>query len=90
MKHNERVNLENLDFKLVDKEVEADKVARATTVVIRGTCLSLRRMPLDLLVEMMFLLLDQLLLLSFHFFLSIFFGVLYVFGLLTVSCNFIP
>lgn len=36
MKHNLGVDLENLDFELIDKEMEADKVAQATTAVTEG------------------------------------------------------
>lgn len=36
MNHNLGVDLENLDFELIDKEMEADEVAQATTVVTEG------------------------------------------------------
>lgn len=35
-KHNPEVNLENLDFKEVDKEIKADEVAKATAVIVEG------------------------------------------------------
>lgn len=34
--HNLGVDLENLDFELIDKEMEADEVAQATTAVTEG------------------------------------------------------
>ena len=35
-KHNPEVNLENLDFKEVDKEIKADEVAKATAAIVEG------------------------------------------------------
>ena len=35
-KHNLEVNLENLDFKEVDKEIKAGEVAKATAAIVEG------------------------------------------------------
>ena len=35
-KHNPEVNLENLDFKEVDKEIKAGEVAKVTAAIIEG------------------------------------------------------
>ena len=35
-KHNPKVDLENLDFQAVDKEIEIDEAAKATTAVVEG------------------------------------------------------
>lgn len=36
MKHNPEVDLENLDFEAVDKEIEANEAAEATATVVKG------------------------------------------------------
>ena len=36
MKHNLEADLENLDFESIDREMEADEVAQATTITVEN------------------------------------------------------
>ena len=36
VKHNLEANLENLDFESIDREMEADEVAQATTITVEN------------------------------------------------------